>query len=217
VIVDRNEINPDIVGTIPQINVSGLSNTISSVDISSKISSNISAQVAIAAQGNTGNYKENVATILEWNKGAIDRHLPIRSPSNVKTSQEVDKRRKQFLKDLAKIWRDFNGTVKLTRNYDPSKIEDVRSEANADLQSLSKSHRRLSNKAPTGVIPVELSMELIGIFGFVIGTTFRINKGLLPRKYDNWAYIVTGIEHEISENNRWYTRVKTQFFPIRID
>ena len=61
---------------------------------------------------------------------------------------------------------------------------------------------------------MELSFDIQGIYGFVIGTTFKINKGFLPPKYDNFAYIITGISHSI-QDNKWITSVKTQFFPDR--
>jgi len=64
-----------------------------------------------------------------------------------------------------------------------------------------------------GVIPVELSFATDGIGGIKIGQAFKVSPGVLPKKYDEFGYIVTGLDHSI-ENNRWYTNVKSQLFII---
>jgi len=64
-----------------------------------------------------------------------------------------------------------------------------------------------------GVIPVELSFTTDGIGGIKVGQVFKVSPGVLPKKYDEFGYIVTGIDHSI-DNNRWYTNVKSQLFVI---
>ena len=51
-----------------------------------------------------------------------------------------------------------------------------------------------------------------GIAGLKIAQAFRINKGILPKKYDDWGYIITGLDHEIGTDNKWFTNIKTQFY-----
>lgn len=214
IIVDRNNLGDLLLDRIPIINVTGLSSTISSMNVSSKVSSAVAAQVAIAAQGNQGNYKENVATILEWNRGAIDRHIPIRTNNSSKTQKEADDRKSNVLEDLKDLWEDFNASGN-SNNYDASNFENLRAEASANIQGLCKLSQKQSGKAQTGVVPVELSLTMLGIQGLVVGTVFRINYGILPSKYDNWAFIITGMEHTISSDNKWTTTVKTQFFSTK--
>jgi hypothetical protein len=43
--------------------------------------------------------------------------------------------------------------------------------------------------------------------------TFRINQRVLPKRYEQFGYIVTGIEHFI-ENNKWVTEIKAQTYYI---
>lgn len=64
-----------------------------------------------------------------------------------------------------------------------------------------------------GVIPVELSFTTDGIGGLKIGQAFRVSPGVLPAKYDEFGYILVGIDHNI-ENNRWYTTIRSQLFVI---
>jgi hypothetical protein len=216
-VVDRNGVVPQ--DRLPTVNMTGLRNTVSNLDISSTISSQIASQVAIAAQGNTGNIKENLATILEWNKGAIDRFIPIKSTSTSKNEKEKEDKRLSYFKNLRKVYLNFNdrgdfGSWFTDQKYNQDLIEQIRSEAYADIQRLSKNYRYKEGLNPPGVVPVELSFTMIGIHGLKIGTVFKINRGLLPSKYNNWAYIVTGLEQSF-ENNKWLTTVKTQFFPDR--
>lgn len=216
-VVDRNGVVPQ--DRLPVINMTGLNNTVSSLDISSTISSQIASQVAIAAQGNTGNVKENLATILEWNKGAIDRFIPVKTTSTSKTEEEKEDKRVKFLKNLRLLYLNFNdrgdfGGWFTDHKYNQELVEQLRSEAYADIQRLGKNYSYKQGTNPPGVVPVELSFKMMGIHGLKIGTVFKINKGLLPIKYDNWAFIITGIEHSF-DNNNWFTSVKTQFFPDR--
>ena len=54
---------------------------------------------------------------------------------------------------------------------------------------------------------------MLGISGLKPGLSFKINKGILPSKYEGYGFIITGLSHTI-ESNTWYTDIKTTFFPI---
>lgn len=211
ILVDRK--NPQSKNPLPTIELTGLSTTVSNIDLSSKISSQIASQVAIAAQGSTGNYKDNVAAILKWNAGAIDRVMPIKRPE--KDSQNVadqKKKRDTFIKDLTEVYKDFN-------EWDADYLSDTWSElkgANtANIQRLYKESLSTRPKPVVeGVVPVELSIKMLGITGFKVGLSFKIKPGILPKKYDKFAYIITGLENDIGTDNKWYTTIKTQFYNV---
>jgi len=216
-LVDRMHTVP---GSLPVINMSGLESVVTNINISSTISSNIASQVAIAAQGNSGNAKENLAAMMEWNRGAIDRHLEFKGTDDKTSDDDTAKAQAKYLKKLYNFfwkWNDGFGTVDnifVNQKYIAEDIESLRSEIYADMQKLKRTNTVSSGNSVQGTVPVELSFEIDGIQGFLIGTTFKINKGLLPSKYDNWAYIVTGVEHKVNKN-KWTTLVKTQFYPDR--
>jgi len=211
-VVDRGFKPP---GELPVINMSGLRTTVMDLSIDSTISRATSTQVAIAAQGNQGNYKENLDVLLEWNRGAIDRHMDVKAIGDSETDEDLAKKKSKYLKKLIKFWDKWNDRGAFTdQDYETEKIEALRSEIASDMQKLKRHFNLKNGNRPTGVVPVELSFKLSGIHGFIIGTSFKINRGLLPSKYDNWAFIVTGINHSIT-NNKWTTDIKTQFFPDR--
>jgi hypothetical protein len=151
-IVDRGFPLPS--AKFPIINVTGLNNTVSELKVQSKISSNISSQISIAAQGHSGTYGENLKAMLQWNAGALDRHI-----------------NQLYLGDIS-------GKGK----FDPMPV------------------------------PVQLSFKMKGISGIKIASTFKINKLVLPAKYHKYAFIVTGVDHEIGTDNRWYTTVTANFY-----
>ncbi len=221
---------------LQELQITGLSSTVVDIGLSSKISSKISSQVAIAAQGNSGNYKDNVEAILKWNSGAIDRHIPIKTvdpdPKALSTKdleEQAKKRRKTYIEDLRDVWYKFNnaeiGEDKrgwlakaadqfiTNQSFDSELWNQLRQESITEMNRFYKKERK--TPVPQGVVPVELSLKLVGITGFKIGTAFKIKPGLLPSKYDKFAYIITGLDHEIGTDNKWYTNIKTQFYAVQ--
>lgn len=210
-VVDRNNMSPD---ALPIIDVTGLKSTTKSIDISSKISSKISNMVAIAAQGNSGNYNENIQTLLQWNQGALDRHIKSKDASDAKQDEEENERIEKHLEELDDVFDHFNGSGWFTNQvYDGEKFAQMQNQNISYTQKEYRSYIASQGKVPQGVMPIELSLKMLGISGLKPGLSFRINKGILPAKYDNYGFIITGISHTI-ENNTWYTDLKTTFFPI---
>ena len=213
-VIDRKNRVPD---SLPYISLTGLSTTAKNISVSSTISSNIATQISIAAQSNTGNSKDSLAVMMEWNRGAVDRHKPVKLYSLAKTDEEQDEKNKKFIKNLYKLYSQFqNRGLWRDHIYNLDLVSSIKREAHVRNSQLLSIHRlnQTKPKPPTGVVPVELSFDILGMYGFVIGTTFKVNKGFLPPRYDNFAYLITGIENKI-DNNQWITSIKTQFYPDR--
>lgn len=211
IVVDRTTLGPEKLNTV---NITGLSNTVTELNISSKISSQISSQISIAAQGNSGNYADNISAILEWNSGALDRHLVVKDNDEAESDVEVDDKFDKFIEDLKDAYGSFNGTSWNTV-YDGELYSQIKGDNIALLQKLSKEYLNSKGQAARGVVPVELTLKMLGIGGFKVGTAFNISKGILPKKYNNFSFIITGMEHEIGTSNRWSTTLKTQFYSTR--
>ena len=222
---------------LQQIELTGLSSTVTEIGLESKITSKIASQVSIAAQGNSGNYKDNVESILKWNAGAIDRHIPIKTVTSTegkKKQAELKKqeavRRKTYIENLREAWYRFNAAelgeadnrktfekwfdqTFTDQRFDSEEWNQLRQESIAEMNRFLKENP--SGPVPQGVVPVELSLKMLGITGFKIGTAFKIKPGLLPSKYDKFAYIITGLDHDIGTDNKWYTNIKTQFYAVQ--
>lgn len=227
-IVDR-KVTPITKDTVPTLTLSGTNSVISNVNISSQISKNIGNMVSIAAQGTEGNSRDNVASLLKWNSGLLDRHIRHKAQSTTDSQDKTkkkreerklpeDKRLEKWIEDYYDFWREFNG----------DKVWDA-GDFNADVvPSLSNYHKEFCQKyvveryyknssdpkPPPGVIPVELSFTTMGISGIKIGQAFRIKQGLLPQRYaEDFGYIITGLSHNI-QDSKWTTDVKTQFYIV---
>lgn len=85
-------------------------------------------------------------------------------------------------------------------------------------ETIYKSTSETANKAagvpPKGIIPAELSMTVDGISDITIGEAFTLQKGILPKKYDDFGFIVVGVDQGI-KSNRWYTTIRAQTFNIK--
>lgn len=66
-----------------------------------------------------------------------------------------------------------------------------------------------------GLIPVQLSITMDGIAGFVIGQVFKIKnvERVLPENYKNYGFILTAIDHSINAG-RWETTIKALTFKL---
>lgn len=66
-----------------------------------------------------------------------------------------------------------------------------------------------------GIIPIKVGFTMKGIGRFLIGSTFKISEGLVPRKYKNWRNIITGVEHNIDKSG-WKTTVTSMYYPVLV-
>jgi hypothetical protein len=211
-VIDRN-LTPDQKPPAT-LTLVGVDSIFREVSISSKITNETSSQIAIAAQGTTQNYTENVENILKWNPGIIDRIVVTKDiqAENKDGEEEVKQDEEQTLQD----WKD--GVKEFFSNFEGGGYTKEQLEA-AKTDHLHYTVENVTRKPGSGTdagpspIPVELSLKLDGIGGFKIASTFRISSGLLPDKYNGkFGYIITGLEHSIGTNNVWETSVTTQFY-----
>lgn len=235
VITDQNAIILEDVKGIPEIQISGVGSSIIDLQVESKISNETASQVAIAAQGSTGNYRENLEALLRWNMGAIDRHFPIKRT----VKEPVEEKNSTLYVTLSDLWSRLNTSINSsdTKNkvqteaqtqarayaeqygvklgsIESKKWKDVFGAGCEDLNNLYKNKLAKQGHTPPSPIPVELSMKMMGIAGFKIGTLFRISGKVLPSSYRHFGFLVTGVEHSVESSQKWVTSIKTQYYPL---
>ena len=185
----------------------------------SKITNKLASMVSIGAQASGTGTKQNVAEMLQWNRGHYDRIFPRTNEG----SEQLDKDDKDALAQAKKAkaeWNDrckeafdkFNGVGMFTdQQYDPDLFKGIQSgHQTAQSQALGAVAESDGIPAP-GTIPVELSFTLHGIGGFRIGETFRLSEAttkVLPSAYSQNAigFIITKVDHKIDEGG-WKTEI----------
>jgi hypothetical protein len=215
----------------PKLILTGTKTTITSLQVTSKLSNQVGSQVAIAAQGLQGNVSSNLSELLAWNKGLVDRHIRppqeaeqlsfgnvvqlIRtqaqpSPEEVRKKLELEIREKdqQWFTELIKMQALF-----YNENYDKATFEELKPRFRDITARFLGKENVTDDGTEKGIIPVELSFTTIGLAGLKIGQAFKVERGVLPHNYtDRFGFIITGLEHTI--DTKWATSIKTQFYAL---
>lgn len=209
-LVDRTVV-PANVNTV--LDLVGLNSEVENLSIVSKLTSNLTSAIAIAAQaGYSPSSGADLLNMQKWNEGLEDRHYPkkIVGVSYFKDSPEEEANQK-----LIDTLTDYLGLTNSNK--------DTKSTYDSDSVGLTDIHRQVMNEFvrkysakpgfnPPGLIPFELSFTIKGISGIKIGQSFTIPDFFLPARYKNKvAFLVTGVDHKVQES-RWTTDIKTQMF-----
>lgn len=211
-VIDRNNTPKE---EPPTLSIVGIDSVFTDVQISSKISNEVGSQIAIAAQGSSQTFSENVENILKWNPNVVDRFRRTKDSrtKNVETDPELlkekEKDEKEWRQDVVNYFIEFNGT-----GYQDTDVQAAKTLHKEYIKYWLDDTVKVKRDPIPGIVPVELSLQLDGIAGLKIGQTFKIKSGILPSTYqDKFGYIITGLDHSI-ENNKWLTNIKTQFYLI---
>lgn len=216
-IVDRNHVaDPKTIKdslsekTDNIIPVAGLRSTLLSLDIHSDVSKDIANEFSIAAAAgkNSSSYKSTARLVYLEGK-ATDLHKVVQSED-----EEEGPDKDSFKKNLKAVYQKISSTgfgvgEELDTNLHSAGKQFYNKALSAQFFSKDPGIGALQN----GLIPVKVSFTMKGISGFLVGTCFKIDPGLLPADYDNWGYIITGVEHTVS-NRGWETSVRTQYYPV---
>lgn len=201
-----------------QIDLVGLGSFAYDIKTESKITNKLASQVSIAAQASGTGTKQNVAEMLQWNRGHYDRIFPRTNEGATQVTQDDAEALAKDMKEKAE-WNDrcqeafdkFNGTGMFTdQQYDPDLFKGIQS-GHQKYQSLFVSLYCADSIPAPGTIPVELSFTLHGIGGFRIGETFKLSDTtmkILPRAYSsgNIGFIITKVDHSIGVDG-WKTEI----------
>ena len=208
-----------------QIEVHNLNSTVRDYKLESQIFPEQSTMVAIGAQVKGGALGTNTSTLVDFNKGLIDRIIPKKDSPTAPPNDTLEEDKKK-LKELQNSWAII---ADLFLELNPDWWE---SRGDYDIEQSSKYANALKdiiayftsiigkNTKNRAIIPTKLSLTMDGIGGMIIGNMFKINDDILPSGYKGGTgandvgsrigYIVTGLGHKI-DNNDWTTQVDAQF------
>jgi len=221
-IVDRKVRAAESEEETPILNITGLRSTVSNFDFVTKLSPALSTMVAISAQNNGSDVGIEAEALFRWNEGLTDRILGSKfinqsRDANSKEAVEAERKKQQAerFNNVFFALKEFHqGT------YDPEKFSKANVEysdfTRTYIQTYTEESAGATSKAgPAGIVPFEVNIDMEGISGIKIGQAFRINRGIMPAKYDEvLGFIVTGVEHTIG-GNRWSTQLKAQTIVLK--
>jgi hypothetical protein len=209
----------------------GLKSICRNIDINSRVYSELSSMMAIAAAGDQQNLGDIYSTTQQWfNRGLKDRLI-----KSIIIADDVDPSRRGTIDPRINYYYDLYYQVNSLTNYIQRKVLGVKGMLPSEPPTMSTwrivqapaydpevinassllntlllqlDGREIDYKA---VIPIELEITLDGIGGCVIGQIFTVDPSILPKMYEeaNIGFIITGISHTI-KNNDWVTTLKTQ-------
>lgn len=221
-IIDRKVRASESETETPTLNITGLRSTVTNFDFTTKLSPALSTMVAVSAQNNGSDVGVEAEALFRWNEGLTDRILGnkfINQTQDTSAKENVEAQRK---KQQSERYNKTFTTLKefYTGKYDPEKFYaakvDYADFTKTYIQTYTEESAASGAKAgPAGIVPFEVNIDMQGISGIKIGQTFKINKGIMPAKYDEvLGFIVTGVDHTIG-GNRWTTQLKAQTIVLK--
>lgn len=217
-IVDRNNTSQNT--PLPAFDLVGLNSIFTNIDVSSKLTNRTSTMVAVAAQGASQSYTDNLGNLLKWNTRVVDRLNRTKgtAETTAEGTAELNQQKVEdwinWCDDVSEFFEDF-ATEGIGGGYTDEQKENAKTLHGEYIKYYLYHDITTTGKATPGPIPIELSLQLEGVSGLKIGNTFKVKKGVLPSEYDGkFGYIITGLSHTVSPGQKWLTDVKTQFFTI---
>lgn len=182
-------------------------------------------------------------SLIYWNKGLVNRHVAetiylqndssrvemIDTPGvpivyGKKAYIDFYDKATNFYKKILATKIDEGNDVNIDNSYSLESFTEIQTSGEEIFKRFLEwyanyfgMHTQESGNLQMGVIPIKVEMTMMGIGRFIIGTSFMVNgQGgtcILPTQYQNWGWIVTGVEHDISSAG-WTTTLRTQYYPV---
>jgi hypothetical protein len=133
--------------------------------------------------------------------------------------------REEFYRLLAESYKDINnleGGIFDRPTYREKYFQNLRGDGALYYKIRSTEYTEtVDKKVDQGLIPLQLSLTMDGIGGFKIGQVFQIgtlkeNSFILPEIYNNYGFIITGLNSTVDTSGKWFTEIVAQTFKISV-
>ena len=224
-----------------RIPVTGLRSVVEDLQIQSEVSKNLGNQFAIAATGGTSDADEYASMSWRadlTNRHSFGNQLSGKDetsresgagimPIPWRTGQpltEFDaKTSREFLEEATRIYNAFFSAIPMNKS-EQTNFSEISAEkstillaAGADIFRMLANFRasvvsKGSEEMPVGMFPCTIGLTMKGLARFVVGEHFKVERGTHLSRYDDWGWIITGVDHKVDKHG-WTTNLKTQYFP----
>jgi hypothetical protein len=209
---------------LTRVNTFGVTKTegsfVKNISLDSELSDNFSTLISVGAQRNGNTSQSNSTAFSTYNKGLIDRMIPIKdSTGNIKTTTDVTpsgstESDNNIISTWGDIWTDKSSTI-FKSVYEEDNFD---SETLSSLKDLNKNISdfitgELTNKSLAPLpffLPFNLKLTLDGLSGMQIYNSFEIDGKVLPLTYKpgEIELIIKGLSHTVDDNG-WVTKIET--------
>jgi len=178
-----------------------------------------------------GNYNvesrdgENITVVKTIHVERDDGNIAVvQSFVEVKPSKRRNDR-EEFYRLLAQSYKDINnikGGIFDRPTYREKYFQNLRGDGALYYKIRCTEYTEtVDKKVDQGLIPLQLSLTMDGIGGFKIGQVFQIgtlekNSFILPEIYNNYGFIITGLNSTVDTSGKWFTEIVAQTFKISV-
>lgn len=221
VVIDRN-CNESIPTkkAIPTLDLIGLGSLAEDIKLESKLSNSLASSLAIAASAVSDN--EAQESFFKLNNGVSDRYSEADKDEDAKKTikkEKLEEDKKAIEENQKKISTAYKKYI-VDKNFTQSNFIGISSD-HSNYMSFERTNEKVrkstSGKERTfdGLIPFDLSITLDGIAGLRPTDCFTVGKNILPERYNGKVgFIITNVDHSISNDNRWVTEVTSKMFML---
>jgi len=159
----------------------------------------------------------------------VDPNAPAKTPEQIEKDKKLKEaqaketeKRLTFFKELGEAYLKLNnldGNFLSRRKYKSEFFDKAKGEGSLVFKKRLTTFNIDKKIADQGLIPLQLSVTLDGISGLKIGQVFKIGSkskasNILPDVYDNYGFIITGIDSSIGTEGKWLTTLRAQTFKL---
>jgi len=215
---------------------------ITDFNLQTKITKELSTQIAIGAQATGRAIGEDATVFSKWNIGLVDRVIPSKLDVD-KFKQSIATTRTDFRK-LQVVYKKFlfelSNSEKVTLGGKGSttptfillpdinlsttgeekptfiKFETIQKQFFKKVLAYDAERKNITTPF-IGFIPINLSLTMDGLSGIRIFDKLTVNSKFLPKNYtDTLNFIITSLDHKF-EQNKWVTQIETLSIPKLFD
>lgn len=187
------------------------------ISAQSNITPELATTIAVGAQANGNQVGYEATTFSRLSEGFTDRIYASKKVSGneyttATGSALLEQQQTQFqeiqnsyITVIANQQENNKGTITY-KSDDPLNLENTCVEFYRYLQGAYFQDKQIAST----FIPVKLDLTLTGLSGMKIFQRFRLSSDVLPFSYkDQFDFIITGLSHEVSNNNKWTTKISS--------
>lgn len=211
-VVDRKLVGVKKEDTI-ELSLIGRNTILRNITMNSKLSPSISTQIAISAQSDPQDNGISGTLFERFNKNLKDRYIPEKK-TNFETLEAQEKEKEEETQAKVAVVMNYlrfvyGGKETITQQVDlPGVLNEYKLMTSIIL------NQEGIDRSYGGILPFELGLEIEGISGMNVMSTFLINQTILPKSYvgeGNFGFLITGLTHKV-DNSGWVTTVKSQIY-----